>query len=280
MTGMIDVGGGMKAIFACGVFDYCLDHGVTFDLHIGVSAGSANLASFLANQRGRSYRFYMEYAMRKEYMSVSNLLRSGSYLDLDYIYGTLSNADGENPVDYEALSRTKGDLLVVATDAGSGKPVYFDRSQVHQDDYRIFMASSALPIACRPYPIDGVLYFDGGLSDPIPVQRALEAGCDKLVVLLSRPKNYWRRAKKDLLPAKLLHHKYPQAAQALRLRYQTYNNQLALARKLEREGKLLILAPESLEGIKTLTRAPEKLQPLYDEGYRAAERIAPFLSLG
>lgn len=40
---------------------------------------------------------------RRDYMSWSNFLRKGSYLDLDYIYSALSNSDGEDPVDYEAF---------------------------------------------------------------------------------------------------------------------------------------------------------------------------------
>lgn len=51
-TGVIDVGGGLRGIYAAGVFDYCIDAGIRYDLGIGVSAGSANIASYLAGQRG------------------------------------------------------------------------------------------------------------------------------------------------------------------------------------------------------------------------------------
>lgn len=44
-TAVVDVGGGMRGIYAAGVLDYCLDQGITFDLGIGVSAGSANISS-------------------------------------------------------------------------------------------------------------------------------------------------------------------------------------------------------------------------------------------
>ena len=102
-TGIVDVGGGLRGIYAAGVLDYCMDHGISFDLGIGVSAGSANLSSYCANQRGRNYRFYTDYAFRKEYMSWDNFLSQRSYVDLDYVYGTLSCAGGENPLDYAAL---------------------------------------------------------------------------------------------------------------------------------------------------------------------------------
>lgn len=53
--GVIDVGGGLRGIYAAGVFDWCLENGVKFDYGIGISAGSANLASYLSGQRGRNY---------------------------------------------------------------------------------------------------------------------------------------------------------------------------------------------------------------------------------
>ena len=63
-TGVIDVGGGLREIYAAGVLDYCMEHGIRFDVGIGVSAGSANLASYAAGQIGRNYKFYTEYAFR------------------------------------------------------------------------------------------------------------------------------------------------------------------------------------------------------------------------
>ncbi len=32
-------------------------------------------------------------------------------------------------------------------------------------------ASSSVPVVNKPYEIDGVEYFDGGLADPIPTRR-------------------------------------------------------------------------------------------------------------
>ena len=73
--GVIDVGGGLRGIYAAGVFDWCLENGVKFDYGIGISAGSANVASYLSGQHGRNYTFYEEYSVRKEYMGFENMLR-------------------------------------------------------------------------------------------------------------------------------------------------------------------------------------------------------------
>ena len=61
MKAIIDVGGGLRGIYGAGVLDYCIDHHLDFDECIGVSAGSANMASYIARQKGRNYPFYLDY---------------------------------------------------------------------------------------------------------------------------------------------------------------------------------------------------------------------------
>lgn len=46
-TGIIDVGGGLRGIYGAGVLDRCMEEGVRFDCCIGVSAGSANMSSYV-----------------------------------------------------------------------------------------------------------------------------------------------------------------------------------------------------------------------------------------
>lgn len=73
-TAIIDVGGGLRGVYAAGVFDRCMDEEISFDLCIGISAGSANVTAFLAGQRGRNYRYFTECPGRREYMSLQNFL--------------------------------------------------------------------------------------------------------------------------------------------------------------------------------------------------------------
>ena len=119
--GAVDVGGGLRGVYAAGIFDFCMEKGIQFDVCVGVSAGSANIASYAAGQRGRNYPFYTEYPFRKEYMGFQSFCRSRSYLNLDYIYGTLSNSDGENPLDYWAIQESPAELVMVACDARTGR---------------------------------------------------------------------------------------------------------------------------------------------------------------
>ena len=208
-TGIIDVGGGFRAIFGAGVEDRCLEEDVGFDHCYGISAGSANLASYLARQQGRAHTFYTQYAFRKEYASMENYITKRNFCDLDYVYGTLSNSDGENPLDYAAFSDNPATFTVVAANGEDGSSRYFDKSDMRQDDYTILKASSAVPVACQPVVIDDVPYFDGGIADPIPVQRAIDDGCDRIVVVLTRPVDVAREQQRDVAPARILNPPQP-----------------------------------------------------------------------
>ena len=277
-TAIIDVGGGFRAIFGAGVLDRCLEEGIAFDHCYGVSAGSANLTSFLAHQHGRNHTFYTQYAFRKEYASVNSFIHNHNFASLDYVYGTLSNHDGENPLDYEAFAADPAQFTVVACDARDGSTKYFTKDDMHYDDYDILKASSAVPVACQPYVIDGVPYFDGGIADPVPVQKAIDDGCDRIVLVLTRPKDVIREQHKDVAPARILRRSHPEAADRLLERYETYNPEVAAAKQYEAEGIVLILAPEELYGLSTLSKTYEGLERMYRAGYGQAGRIADFLA--
>ena len=278
--GVVDVGGGLRGIYAVGVLDYCLENGIQFDLGIGVSAGSANLASYVAGQKGRNYKFYTEYAFRRQYMGIGNFILKHSFIDMDYVYGTLSYADGENPLDYPALRDNPMEFYIVATDARTGQAKYFDKGDIRQDDYDIFKASSAIPFVCKPYEVKGVPYYDGALGDPVPVEKAFQLGCDKVVVILTTPEQELRTPKKDEKLASFIRKKYPASAEKLCQRAVRYNESVALAQKYAKQGKVLIIAPDDTCGVDTLKKDKASLQRLYEKGYKDGQKILNYLCKG
>ena len=275
--GVIDVGGGLRGIYGAGVLDRCLEEDLRFDLCIGVSAGSANMASYLAGQHGRNKPFYDEYSFRREYMSVHNLIRKHSYLDLSYVYGTLSNAGGENPLDYAALARSPAELCVVAANAQNGEAQYFTKADLHPDDYRVLMASCCIPVIDQPCVIDGVPYFDGGLADPVPLEWAFAHGCDRVALILTKPIGLVSSDARDKHLAHLLQSHYPAAAEGLRRRAWRYNTAVQRARELERQGLVCIIAPDNTEGMSTLTKNRAGLEKMYAKGKQDAEALVRWM---
>ncbi len=275
-VGVIDVGGGFRGIYATGVLDFCQDSGIRFDLAIGISAGSANLASFVARQRGRNYTFYTQYAFRKKYASLRNFILGKGFFDVDYVYGTLSNSDGENPLDYPALRDDPAEFIVIATDAVTGEARYFDKNALSQDNYAPLKASSSIPFVNKPYFIDGKPYYDGALGNPVPVAKAFELGCDLVVLILTKPENKPREQGSDAKIAKRVQKKYPKAAEQLCLRARHYNEGVALAQEYAKEGKLIVISPDDTCGVDTLHKDKEALVKLYEKGYADGKKIQKF----
>ena len=277
--GCVDVGGGLRDIYGAGVFDYMMDEGIRVDYCIGVSAGSANCASYTANQRGRNKNFYLDYLTRKEALGFNLYLKTGSFVNLNYVYGTLSNEGGENPLDYKAFIESKTEFKAVASDAQTGRAVYFDKkTDMPKNDYTVLMASSCLPLFCKPVEIKGRMYYDGGLTDPIPFKKALEDGCDKLIIILTKPIGDELNQRRNSLCAAVLKRKYPLFSESMKNAAPTYYAQLDEAMKLQEEGRALVIAPDDIMGLGTLTMDTDKLVELYNKGYSDAKRIKDFLS--
>ncbi len=271
MKALIDVGGGMRDVYGAGAMDCFLDKNVKFDLCIGVSAGSANIASFMADQKGRNYKFYAEYGARPEYMSVRNYVKNGSYFDLDYIYSTLSNEGCENPLDYEKMTSSSTVGIIVATNAYTGDAEYFDKSDMKKNDYWLLKASSAVPIICKPYKYNGTEYVDGGIADPIPVQKAFDMGCDHAVVIIPRP-----ITKKKASIGKYVKHflkDYPAILDKMENRMEIYNNEIDLLYDYEKQGLVTLLMPKDDKGLNMATTDHVKLTKFYNKGYKDALRI-------
>lgn len=270
-TGLIDVGGGMRDSFGAGVVDALIDHEVHFPYTIGVSAGSGNMVSYLAGQRDRNRRYYEDYSQREEYMGVKQLLKDGNYFNLQYIYGTMSNEGGEDPVDYDALMANPATLKIAAMNVKTGKTVFFDKSHIKRNDYRFIMASCCVPGFCRPVEIDGEKFVDGGTANPIPWKKAFKDGCDKVVVIMTlREDDILEPASHRILSDALLL-KYPKARYILARRHKVYNRQVEELLHLENEGKAVIIAPRHLYGVTNITRDKKQLHRLYEEGYRVTE---------
>ena len=266
--GLIVEGGGMKCAYSAGVLDAFLDENINFDYALGVSAGSANIASFLAGQRGRNLRFYTTHIHEPDYFGMHSLIKTGNLFGLQYIYGTLSNSYGADALDWDTLVKNPTEYKVVATDAQTGLPKVFDKSEMHKDNYIQIMASCALPAACKPVYVDGKPYFDGGVSDSFPYEVALSDGCDKLVILMSKNKDFVKKpeAHKPLYTA--MCHKYPKIVDCLNNRHINYTRQQHEIYKMEKEGKAFIFAPSKHLAMGTYAMDEISNKKLYDLGIK------------
>ncbi len=273
-TGLVLEGGALRAIFSSGVCDALLDGGIMADDVVGVSAGIAYGVSYISRQPRRNLEVVTRYAPDRRYMGVNNLKGSGSYFGIEFVYDTIPNE--LIPFDYDTFAAFPGEVEAVVTNLTTGRADYL---AVPRDDRQstALQASCAMPLLFPIYEIGGQPYLDGGAADSIPWKHALEKGCDRVLVVLTRPRGYVRKQDKLLPLMRKKYKQYPRFLEAMERRAEVYNENRRELFQAEREGRVKVIAPGSTLGVKRTERDTEKLRLLWAEGYQmAVERMEEF----
>ena len=272
--GLVIEGGASRTYFACGVMDWLLQNGIHADYIIGVSAGIAFGVSYCSRQFERNLRILKNYEEDKRYMGVRHLLdrRNKSYYNLEFVFETIPKE--LVPFDYPAFYGRKERCIAVVTRLDSGEAEYIEMPV--DDNFNVLKASCALPILFKPIELNGVQYMDGGIADSIPFKKALDDGCDKVIVLLSHPRGYIKGKESAAPLVRMAYRKHKKFLNSFQNRPQKYNESLRELEKSEKEGKALVLAPteKELKGIGRTEKKVSLLEPLYRSGFGAAERLS------
>jgi predicted patatin/cPLA2 family phospholipase len=279
--GLIMEGGAMRGMFTCGIIDILMTHGITFDGAIGVSAGAAFGCNYKSRQPGRAIRYNLRYCNDPRYGSVSSWLKTGDFYGADFCYRQLPFQ--LDPFDTAAFAENPMEFYVVSTDVDTGRPAYHRCTTGKGEDMDWIRSSASMPVLSRPVRIGRQRLLDGGCSDSIPVAYFESLGYDRNVVILTRPRDYIMKLKKQqpAIDAALL--RYPALRKALKQRPQVYNEARALIAAQEQSGKILAIYPETDLGIGRAENNPEELKRVYELGRSTAvsrmEEIRSFLGV-
>ena len=271
MTGLIVEGGASRAYFASGAMDLLMKNNIKADYIAGSSAGIANAVNYASGQIGRGLDIALNHVTGKKYYGFRHLInpKNRSLYNIDYVFREVPNV--HVPYDLDALNRFEGDVEAAVTNIKTGKPEYLKVTS-YDENWSVILASCALPIMFPPVTIGGKTYLDGGITDSIPYMHALDKGCDKIIVILTRERNYVKKSGGGTRAASFLYRKYPEFVKALENRFIMYNNQREELFKLEAQGKAIVIEPESTKGWKITENRREVLQEMYDKGFAAAEK--------
>lgn len=262
-TGLVLEGGGMRGLYTVGVLDVLMEHNISFPYCIGVSAGACNAVSFLSEQKGRAKRVMVDYITDKRYLSISNFVKEGSIFGMDFIFNTIPHQ--LDIFDYDTFLKSDCEFKAGVTDVLTGKPAYFGKEHM-QYDSTVLRASSSIPLFAPMVEIDGKKYLDGGTSDPIPVRKALEDGCEKVLVVLTRDRSYKKSPEKFRRLYHRIYKKYPGMIELLDNRHNIYNETRDFVFELEKQGRAIVVAPSSPLKADRFEKDPDKLEEIYQLG--------------
>ena len=262
--GLLLEGGGMRGLYTAGVLDIFMEKGIHIDGIMGVSAGALFGINYKSNQMGRIVRYNKKYAKNKNYMGMYSLLTTGNIMNEEFCFNKIVNE--LDPIDYETYKDSKVEFYAVVTNIETGEAEYIKIDDLKdKDNLEYLRASGSMPFVSKPVNIQNKKYLDGGIADSIPIDKMMHMDYDKVIVILTRPKEYRKKKSNQVFP-KLYYRKYPKFAEAINHRYQMYNKEIDKVSDLEKEGKIFVIRPSKLVKIKRIEKNEHRMQEMYDLG--------------
>ena len=262
--GLVLEGGAMRGMFTAGVLDVLLDEQITVDGAVTVSAGALFGINYPAKQRGRVLRYNLKYLHDKRYMGWHSLFTTGNVVNKAFAFYELPFT--LDPFDQATFTASQIDFWVTLTNIESGEPEYVKITDAFAQ-MEALRATSAMPIVSRVVEIEGKKYLDGGISDSIPLDKAMALGYDKIIVILTRPLDYRKKPSNNWL-FKLFYRNYPKLIERWANRYAEYNQAVEKVIEMEKAGKIFVIRPSESLDISRLEKDLAKVQAMYDLGVK------------
>lgn len=262
--GLVLEGGAMRGMFTAGVLDVLLDEQIAVDGAVTVSAGALFGINYPAKQRGRVLRYNLKYLHDKRYMGWHSLFTTGNVVNKAFAFYELPFT--LDPFDQATFTASQIDFWVTLTNIESGEPEYVKITDAFAQ-MEALRATSAMPIVSRVVEIEGKKYLDGGISDSIPLDKAMALGYDKIIVILTRPLDYRKKPSNNWL-FKLFYRNYPKLIERWTNRYAEYNQAVEKVIEMEKAGKIFVIRPSESLDISRLEKDLAKVQAMYDLGVK------------
>lgn len=263
-------GGTFRTIYTGGILDYLIDQNIHIPYILGISAGAINAASYVSKQKERTLRIFTNYRHDKRYMGVRNFFKEKSLFGLDFAYNILPNQ--LDLFDWDTFYDFNGIVKFGVTNAYTGEVEYMNALEMDRE-CTMLRATCAIPFIFPEIKINDVPYFDGGLSEPIPIHQAIADGYERHVIILTRPKGYRKTLdRKTKWAMQFLRKKYPKLVDAMEQRVNHYNADLELCEQLEEEGKAFIFRPPY--PLNSFEKNISTIKDSYQMGYELAAQRA------
>ncbi len=263
-------GGGMRGVFTAGVLDYLMEQDVRFKNVIGISAGACNGTSYVSEQIGRSKQCMINDDKRTTGFNIKHFVKSHSLIDMDTYFDEYPRV--KYPFDFETYKKSESNCYIGATNCVTGEIEFFEERMNQDRLLKACRASSSLPLISPVVIIDDKPFLDGGIADSIPLEKAIELGEKKIVLILTRRMGYRKspttRGMRKILEAS--YKKYPELIKVARRRFLKYNKVMDVVERLEDEGKIFVIRPNVKEP-KRMETENANLEVFYNHGYQTME---------
>lgn len=264
-------GGALRSLYTSGVLDVLMKYNIEANCVLGVSAGALTGMNYIAKQVGRTAKINIDNCDNPKYIGMKALRKEGGLIGYDYLFNDLSKK--EYPFDYESFKFSNQKFISVITNCEKGITEYVEKDDCRDDIFKVVQASSSMPLCSKMVKIGNNHYLDGAVTMPIPVDWAVEKEHKNILVVLTRDRDYRKPEISSTMKKvyKRIYHKYPNLIEKLCTMPERYNNLKIHINKLEKEGRIMVIAPKEPVTVSRLEKDKEKLKKLYEIGKKDME---------
>ena len=270
--GLVLEGGGVRGAYTAGALQWLGDNGIKFDYYVGISSGAAYLCCYLADRPDAAKNLATVYASDPEVVGLHSLFTTGHFVDYNKVFD--DELIAKDHLSMDKILKEKPDLEIGAYDLEKGCTEYFGTDDL-DEKMMVVRGAASLPIASAIIDFKGRKLLDGGITKMIPIERALEQGCTKCIVIMTKPRDYVRKPASKLiqLAMKFVYRKWPQVAKDYAVRHENYYKQVGIVNDLVKEGKCIDVRPTRTVAVSRWKGDPEKCNELYQLGYDDMEAL-------
>ena len=261
-VGLVLEGGAMRGLYTAGVLDVFMENDIKIDTIIGVSAGALFGINYKSKQKGRVLRYNKKYLNDKRYMGLYSLMTTGNIMNKKFCFGDLIYK--LDKFDFDEYKKSDVNFFATVTNIETGKAEYINIDDI-ENNFEYLRASGSMPLVSRIVKIGGKKYLDGGIADSIPYKKAFDFGCDKVIVVLTRPIEY-RKKQTNMKPYNIVYRHYPNFLETVKNRYIDYNDTLEQIKEEEKKNNIFVIRPSRDTGIKRIEKDVTKLDEMYNLG--------------
>ncbi len=185
--GLVIEGGAMRGVVSAGMLRaleqlHLLD---AFDAVYGSSAGAVNGAYFIASQITSCISLYFEDINNARFISLGRFVTRRPVMSLDYLLDEVMVR--RKTLDWQAILDSPVELKVAASSLEDLRVHLLAGFRDREHLFAALRASASIPLlGGPPSEVDGELYLDALLYEPIPYRSAVQDGCTHVLVLLTR----------------------------------------------------------------------------------------------
>jgi len=268
--GLVLEGGGYRGCYSAGALKWLYDNDIHFSYVIAISAGCSTALYYSALKPEEAYNISINGIAEKGIFGVRPFLQGKGLFDFEKLRINYLLPHYQEALDY--LRKSDRDVEIGLLNMSKQETQYFSKKDFDEEGM-CFKAACVLPLTNDMVELKGDKFLDGGTEMMVPIERSLQTGHEKNLIIVTKEKTYVRKPNGLLITffLNLVYGKYKKVLDILKRRVEIYNRQMGIVQDEVDKKKAVLIRPSKDTGVGRFSGTNEQMIDMYNLGYQDME---------